>query len=263
MKKIRIYDKEFGHAKSISGEEVPALVEWVRDGPATETCFFTERCLEMASGVSCKTKVAWLIEPQSYESIIGLENSFDFILSHNKNLNVPDSKRLFYPFAGCWIPKSESSHEVVKTGLVSMLSSNKAGREGYDMRHSIADKFGDRIDMFGGIVGRPIKNKADAISPYRYTVAIENCRMDDYFTEKIIDCFALGTIPIYWGTKNISKYFNTDGIIQFDSIEDFNAILDSLSLPCKKMMDSARENYMNHFNYRCSDDWIFSNYRFL
>ena len=35
-----------------------------------------------------------------------------------------------------------------------------------------------------------------------FSVCIENDVYDTYFTEKILDCFATGTIPIYKGTKN-------------------------------------------------------------
>ena len=66
--------------------------------------------------------------------------------------------------------------------------------------------------------------KESALLPYYFSVVIENDKYDDYFTEKITDCFATGTIPIYWGTKNIGKYFDTDGIIQILSDEPIKEI---------------------------------------
>ena len=48
-----------------------------------------------------------------------------------------------------------------------------------------------------------------------------------YFNEKIIDCFFSGTIPIYWGTKNISKYFDENGIIFFPNIDEWGFNMDA------------------------------------
>lgn len=52
----------------------------------------------------------------------------------------------------------------------------------------------------------------------KFHVAIENCRMPDYFTEKIMDCFVTDTIPIYWGCTNIEEYFNPRGMIVCKSL---------------------------------------------
>ena len=52
----------------------------------------------------------------------------------------------------------------------------------------------------------------------RFHVAIENCRMPDYFTEKIMDCFVTETVPIYWGCTNIEEYFNPEGLIVCKSL---------------------------------------------
>lgn len=60
-------------------------------------------------------------------------------------------------------------------------------------------------------------DKTPVFSSY-FHVAIENCRMPDYFTEKIMDCFVTDTIPIYWGCTNIEEYFNPKGMIVCKSL---------------------------------------------
>jgi hypothetical protein len=37
--------------------------------------------------------------------------------------------------------------------------------------------------------------------------------MTNYITEKILNSYASGTIPIYWGCPNISDYINMDSIL--------------------------------------------------
>jgi len=41
-----------------------------------------------------------------------------------------------------------------------------------------------------------------------------------FFSEKIIDCFITKTVPIFWGCTNIGDYFNTDGIIIVDNVDE-------------------------------------------
>ena len=64
------------------------------------------------------------------------------------------------------------------------------------------------------------------------------CSSDLYFTEKLLDCFATGTIPVYLGAPDIDKHFNKDGIInladEFYISEELyyskmNAFCDSMS----------------------------------
>ena len=76
---------------------------------------------------------------------------------------------------------------------------------------------------------RKIKNKwygediIDKYSNYQFIIAMENVDKDGYITEKIINAFYSGAIPIYWGCKSVNKYFNEKAFINvnnFDSFED-------------------------------------------
>ena len=51
---------------------------------------------------------------------------------------------------------------------------------------------------------------------YAYSLAFENSRHVNYFTEKIIDCFLSWTKPIYWGCPNISDFFPKSSYIEID-----------------------------------------------
>ena len=48
----------------------------------------------------------------------------------------------------------------------------------------------------------------------------DNQKTDNWFTEKVIDCFQTKTIPIYIGCPNIDKYFDTRGMIICNNIND-------------------------------------------
>ena len=58
------------------------------------------------------------------------------------------------------------------------------------------------------------------ISKYRCIVSMENSRGTDYVTEKITHGLLAGTVPIYWGAKNVGKYFNTDRFIHLEEWDE-------------------------------------------
>ena len=89
-----------------------------------------------------------------------------------------------------------------------------------------------------------------------FSVAIENGQYETYFTEKLLDCFATGTIPVYLGAPDIGKVFNPDGIItlsdEFDvSDEVYYSKMDAIkeNLEIAKTMEILEDFiYLNYFN---------------
>mgnify|MGYP005840511703 CR=1 FL=1 len=79
------------------------------------------------------------------------------------------------------------------------------------------------LDVFGHGV-RPMLDKAEALDPYRYHIAIENHRCDHHWTEKISDAFLGWTLPFYYGCPNLKDYFPEESFIEID-IEDVNGTL--------------------------------------
>lgn len=63
--------------------------------------------------------------------------------------------------------------------------------------------------------------------PYRFSIAFESSTSHvHYVTEKIVNAFAAGTIPIYFGSPEISKYFNPRAFINVDTFKSFEAAAD-------------------------------------
>ena len=72
-----------------------------------------------------------------------------------------------------------------------------------------------KIDMGGRYknnVGK-INNKIKFLSSYKFSIAMENTEGDGYVSEKIIDSFLSGSIPIYYGDYMIDEYINPKSII--------------------------------------------------
>ena len=56
-------------------------------------------------------------------------------------------------------------------------------------------------------------NAVEEYRPFRFSIAFENDIINGYITEKIINSFLAGCIPIYDGPSDIFKYFNKDSFI--------------------------------------------------
>lgn len=120
---------------------------------------------------------------------------------------------------------SKSYHELnkiknyPKTKLISVICSNKTFTRDHKNRFEFVQKlknyFGNKIDFFGrGFT--PIQDKWDAIAPYKYHIALENCSIKHYWTEKLADSYLAQAYPIYYGCPNIHDYFPENSLSQIN-----------------------------------------------
>jgi Glycosyltransferase family 10 (fucosyltransferase) C-term len=114
---------------------------------------------------------------------------------------------------------SQLTHTALQKGdEVSWITSNLNNRPGHSLRLSFMDYLetaGFPFHLFGRGF-KPIGDKYDGIAPYKYSLALENFACNDYWTEKIADCFLSWTMPIYYGCKNITRYFPEQAMILID-----------------------------------------------
>ena len=85
------------------------------------------------------------------------------------------------------------------------------------------------------------------ISQYKFIICFENTKEDNYITEKIINPFLAGTVPIYWGTESRNDIFNQDAYLAWDEVSDpsYDKIIEKI-----KYLDQNDEAYlkMRHAN---------------
>lgn len=77
-------------------------------------------------------------------------------------------------------------------------------------------------------VGGPVEDKIAFEKNYRFTMAFENSKMSGYTTEKILEAFAGDTIPIYWGSPNVSKEFNPKAFINCNDYDSLEAVVEKV-----------------------------------
>lgn len=66
----------------------------------------------------------------------------------------------------------------------------------------------------------------DIYSQYKFVLAMENTCSHGYITEKIINAFYSGAIPIYWGSSNINDFFNEKAFINVNNFNSFEECVD-------------------------------------
>lgn len=141
---------------------------------------------------------------------------------------------------------------------ISVISSTKNLSIGHRQRIEFVKilkyHFGDQIDIFGRGL-REIEDKWDVLARYKYHIALENCAVRDYWTEKLGDAYLAGCYPIYYGCPNIEKYFNNSALTKIDITQPQKAIhtIESCFKESKyehsmqKIMD-ARKYVLNRYN---------------
>lgn len=266
-----LFDGTFTEENSatLSGDnhgDSPANVRWVRDRVLPVTFYTDIRLDEAINHPSNITKVAWLIEPYSisythYEKAIALEAVFDHILTFDRSYLDRGPKWKYYSLGGSWISGNDWTDRPTKNKFISLIGTEKHRARGHSMRHKIAEL--SRlfpIDIMGRGY-RPILSKIEALRPYCYSIVVENERIPGYFTEKLIDCMSQCTLPIYWGCPDIGNYFDTEGMISFETIEELVEIMVNLpkSDEWSKRYPAMRRNIDIALGYACAEDWIYLN----
>jgi len=266
MDKVTIADNlflQYGKSFSIGGDNAgvgPTYFEWELADPQSAR-FVTDSFLKDAKGTG---QVALLLEsfflhPENYLAAMG--KPFDYVLTSNRYF-AENRSWLWHPHGGSWIDFNLWGMNEKKKNI-SLIRSEKKSMRGHQLRHEIAERFGNLItDTYG--YDNKIIRKFDGVAPYRFSVIIENEKAPGYFTEKLIDCFSVGTIPIYWGCTDLERFFDLDGVVEVESFEDVNkAIESSNDRAYKTFLKSAKVNLELAKNYRIGEDWIYQNYPFL
>lgn len=76
-------------------------------------------------------------------------------------------------------------------------------------------------------IGGPVVNKYEFESKYKFSIAFENVKHPGYSTEKLMQAFAAGGVPIYWGDPLINRVFNENAFI---NIMNFSNIKEGIEL---------------------------------
>jgi alpha(1,3/1,4) fucosyltransferase len=95
--------------------------------------------------------------------------------------------------------------------------------------------------------------KLETLSRYTFSLCFENVILNGWVTEKIFDCMAVGTIPIYWGAPDIEKYVPADCFIdmrRFGNYEHLHSYLHGLTDAEIQVFREKGRTYLASERYR-------------
>jgi hypothetical protein len=79
---------------------------------------------------------------------------------------------------------------------------------------------------FRNNVGGPVPDKLEFCRGYKFCIAFENSSAPGYTTEKLIDAWMAGCVPIYWGDERLGDDLNTKCFIHARDFDSWEALAD-------------------------------------
>lgn len=258
MKKIGLIGGGFQHAYSTTLWKKPKHFEWSKN-KFEDITFFIDNEIESGINHKCGKKIAWLVEsrdiiPNAVNYVKNnwqeISEKYDLLLTHDATIYDLADNFHYLPPHGYWI---DTPQIYDKTKLISMISSNKSYSTGHKNRLKWVEILKDNVDLYGrGFKEMPTKE--EGLKDYMFSVTIENDSYPTYWSEKILDCFASGTIPIYYGSPDISDYFNMDGIILLNDDFDIKKITEK---DYYDRIEAIKDNFNRAMKYDVIEDIIF------
>jgi len=292
MEVFNLVDERFSHDIGTVAGIVPRKVQWERDrfDSSLPVFFSHEKMLNVRDDILKHRRFGLLFESRSqaevYRDVSKVMNEYSLVFTHSSELLKAFPNSRWIPGGGIWIGGSHGGREspsiFPKSRDVSIVSSNKLRCPAHRMRYELArqlehGRYG--VDVFRQTLGgdnSPVQLIASHetklfgshvpalwyLQDYRYSIVMENFIDDFYFTEKILNCFASGTVPIYRGARDISKLFNSGGIISWDSPAQLvGKILPTLGdEDYKKRREAIAENFSLASKFRTIEDFIHDSY---
>ena len=261
MLTINLFDYAFPHTTYMSHITPKYVKQYIRNQLNWDgITIFTNNEINMVHAVTSRYKVAVIteppeIEPYAYHRLLELQDKFDIVFTLVDNFPSPKHIHLMPGPPGTFIPTSLwGPHN--KPRMVSMVCSPNQKTHGHRFRRSVAAHVQARggVDLYGKEY-TPLPKKEGALVDYAFTIVVTNSQAPGYISDHVFDPLLTYTIPIFWGCINIDKHMDVRGFILFNTTEELDAHLSSLSMELyEQMLPYAKANYEKVSQLACTDD---------
>lgn len=127
-----------------------------------------------------------------------------------------------------------------KDKFCALIANNPEGLR-INLFHSIS-KY-KQVDGYGNMFGNPLrKSKLDILPEYKFCLCPENSIYDGYVTEKLIDAYAGGCVPIYSGDVAVEVEFNYKAYLNYQNTKNMERFVGHI-----KSFDESLEHYKDKY----------------
>ena len=258
---------------------------WDRNNYGLDVHFYTHSHM-LRPYANASRRYGWLVEseaivPGEYQAIYeskSLWSEFERIFTFSAKALDLIPNACFAPASSVWYgvwPEAGGKLDMTayerKTKKTSLVSSHKKMTPLHSLRIQLAltckNDTGIGVDTYGTFDGgRGIPTIAESLTEYRFSFAVENAIAPCYFTEKLLNCFAAMTVPIYLGAPDIANFFNPDGIIFLSekNCGNIRDIRDITSLCTEqeylRRLDAVKDNFNRVMDYCSLEGYIYNKY---
>ena len=267
MNKLNIFTTAFNNHSCLNSP--PKNFEWIFNVyPKNKepVVYFDDAIFRYMNDGYNGPKYGWLGESSEIIAplIMGVTSNKDILKLRYKKIFTNDRRIInidpqFFSYnpPASNMPWIKEPNVYEKNKLCSYITSFKQFTSGHIKRMELFERLKNDSKFADHIYGRDYKfipDKLDGLKDYMFSIVVENSIYPKYYTEKITDCFATGTVPIYYGDKSIGEDFNTQGIIFIDDMETFDVLTPELYQEC---LPYVKENYDRVNNLTTADDFIY------
>ena len=135
----------------------------------------------------------------------------------------------------------QRSEPVIRDKFCSFVYSND---KALHLRTEIFQKLSEykQVDSGGRYmnnIGSPVEDKKAFEAEHKFSIAFENSQYPGYTSEKILEAFAAGTVPIYFGDPEIGRVFNDKAFIDVRKYDSIDEVVEEV-----KRLDNDKEAYL-------------------
>lgn len=154
---------------------------------------------------------------------------------------------------------SERKNKINPKFCAFVYTKNKLNKMRKDIFDKISeykkvDSAGKYLNNIGKTIGKEKIDKINFQKEYKFIIACENQSYPEYNTEKLLEAFASGGIPIYWGDPKINEIYNKEAFINcsdFKTLEDLKNKIIELDKDDNKYLEMLDKPIFNsNYNFQ-------------
>jgi hypothetical protein len=141
----------------------------------------------------------------------------------------------------------------------NFVYSNDSGHPARDEFFHLLSEY-KKVDSGGRYlnnIGYSVSDKRFFQRDYRFSIAFENSSTPGYSTEKIVDAYVAGTVPVYWGDPDIGQDFNASSFINANDYSSLAEVVQAV-IELDSSEAAFRKMYETPFLVRPMKDFTFT-----